>query len=169
MIPRRVILAAAAALASLAYAAVFPLSPPLPGERARVIDGDTVELGPNRVRFWGIDAPERIQQCADDAGRAYRAGAASTAHLAQMIAGRPLSCRPIEKDRYGRQVAICWANGDWLSVNARMVLEGMAFATTDYDRLAAIYLPLDAIASARGHGLRQLRCQRPADFRRSSR
>src|SRR5690349_7808869 len=30
---------------------------------ARVIDGDTLELAGERIRLWGIDAPERSQTC----------------------------------------------------------------------------------------------------------
>lgn len=30
---------------------------------ARVIDGDTVDIGPVRIRFHGIDAPESDQSC----------------------------------------------------------------------------------------------------------
>ena len=32
-------------------------------DRARVIDGDTIELGAARVRLHGVDAPESAQSC----------------------------------------------------------------------------------------------------------
>ena len=37
--------------------AAAPSPPPLAGP-ARPIDGDTLALGPTRIRLWGIDAPE---------------------------------------------------------------------------------------------------------------
>ncbi|RYG08363.1 MAG: thermonuclease family protein, partial [Caulobacteraceae bacterium] len=39
--------------------------------RATVIDGDTLEIGSQRVRLWGVDAPEGRQSCMRD-GQAYR-------------------------------------------------------------------------------------------------
>jgi endonuclease YncB( thermonuclease family) len=35
--------------------------------RARVIDGDTIDLAGARIRLEGIDAPESDQSCADSA------------------------------------------------------------------------------------------------------
>ena len=37
--------------------------------RARVVDGDTVEIGQTRVRFHGIDAPKSSQNCIADGPR----------------------------------------------------------------------------------------------------
>ena len=42
----------------------------------RVIDADTIEIGGERVRLSGIDAPERGQRCRDAAG-AYGTGETS--------------------------------------------------------------------------------------------
>ena len=64
----------------------------------RVIDGDTLgRPAAPAIRLWGIDAPE--------AGTP--AGDAATAALAALVAGRALSCRPMDRDRYGRTVARC--------------------------------------------------------------
>ena len=43
----------------LMLAAASPVS--LSGQ-ARVVDGDTFTLGSERVRMWGIDAPERADR-----------------------------------------------------------------------------------------------------------
>ena len=42
--------------------------------RATVIDGDTIEIRGQRIRLWGIDAPEGKQRCVKD-GKLWRAHA----------------------------------------------------------------------------------------------
>lgn len=62
-----------------------------------VHDGDTIGRGPDRVRLWGIDAPELREP----------GGKASRNYLRSLIAGQQLSCEMIERDRYGRRVMRC--------------------------------------------------------------
>ncbi|MFB9794499.1 hypothetical protein [Shinella granuli] len=42
--------------------------------RASVIDGGTIEISGERIRFNGIDAPESWQICQDEDGADYRCG-----------------------------------------------------------------------------------------------
>ena len=42
--------------------------------RPRVVDGDSLELAGHRVRLFGIDAPESMQDCRDARGRTYACG-----------------------------------------------------------------------------------------------
>lgn len=54
--------------------------------RATVIDGDTIEIAGERIRFNGIDAPESWQRCATAARVEYRCGKASAEALDAFLA-----------------------------------------------------------------------------------
>lgn len=84
-------------------------------ETPAVTDGDTLRCGPLRVRLASIDAPELPGHCR--AGRVCTSGDpwASSKHLQTVIAGKPLVCRRIDIDHYGRTVAFCSAEGRDLS------------------------------------------------------
>jgi endonuclease YncB( thermonuclease family) len=75
--------------------------------RASVIDGDTLEIRGVRIRLWGIDAPESDQLCRGEDRVQYRCGAKAANELDAFIADRPVSCVPVDQDRYGRTVATC--------------------------------------------------------------
>ena len=55
--------------------------------RARVVDGDTLEVGGKRIRLHGVDAPESRQSCIA-AGRRWPCGERATRALAGRIGGR---------------------------------------------------------------------------------
>jgi endonuclease YncB( thermonuclease family) len=96
--------------------------------RARVIDGDTVDLAGTRVRLEAIDAPEVDQTCVDQRGQTWPCGKTATAELRAHINGHELNCQPSGFDRYRRMLAVC-SLPDGSDVNAWMVREGWAVAT----------------------------------------
>jgi len=93
-----------------------------------VSDGDTVKFGRQRIRMFGIDAPEKGQTC--DGGK-WHPGPLATKALVDFIAGRPVACHQVDYDgKNGRPVAPCYAGGD--DLQALMVSAGWAWAYTHY-------------------------------------
>ena len=97
---------------------------------ASVVDGDTVTIGGERVRLKGIDAFERDQTCRR-AGTEYACGAEARAALADLVAGRRLSCGGRTVDSYGRFLAVC--NVGDTDLNGAMVEAGWAIAYGGYE------------------------------------
>lgn len=106
-----------------------PLPPPLSG-RAIASDGDSLRLGRDRIRLWGIDAPELDQICWSDAGEEWACGRAAHAALRDRLAAGVVDCRARGTDRYERVLATCSiADKD---VAALMVAEGLALSRGAY-------------------------------------
>ena len=131
---------------------------------AVVVDGDTLRLGDERIRLYGIDAPETAQSCSKADGTPWPCGAASHAALAARLAGQTTRCEGVERDRYGRLVARCFVAGQ--DVGAGLVVDGLAFA---YARYSAAYIDLEKQAMFAGVGVWQGPALRPAIFRAQSR
>ena len=110
----------------------LPPDPPAIIGRASVIDGDTLEIHGQRIRLWGVDAPESRQTCTRG-GATYRCGTEAANALDARIASRPVSCVPYGRpDRYLRVVAICRVGGQDLA--AWMVDRGHALDFPRYSR-----------------------------------
>ncbi|MFK8252039.1 thermonuclease family protein [Ancylobacter terrae] len=117
------------ALAGLMIGAALMLErllPALTGE-VRVADGDSLELGGERIRLEGIDAPELAQECGPPERR-WPCGREARAALAALVKGAPVTCRPLDTDRYGRAVAVCRAGE--VDIAERLVEQGFAIATS---------------------------------------
>jgi endonuclease YncB( thermonuclease family) len=100
---------------------------------ADVIDGDTIAIRGNssRIRLYGIDAPEGKQTCENADGKRYLCGSRAADALASLIGrnGR-VTCREMDRDRYGRIVAVCEANGR--DINGELVRQGWAIEYRKY-------------------------------------
>lgn len=123
----------------------------------RAIDGDSLVVDGVEIRLYGIDAPEYAQTC-EAQGRTWPCGQAAGRRLAALIAGREVSCKVEDKDRYGRFVCRCEAGG--ADVAAELVGEGLAVAEGAY------YLD-EARARAQGRGIWAGRFVHPAEWRRA--
>lgn len=130
---------------------------------ASVIDGDTIEIHGQRIRLWGIDAPESSQQCLVDE-RAWRCGTASANALDEFISGRAVSCEVVDTDRYRRSVSRCHVDG--VSLNAWAVQNGYAVEYAHFSRGA--YAAEESLARARRAGVWASQFQMPWDYRRAN-
>lgn len=106
--------------------------------RASIIDGDTIEIHGNRIRLFGIDAPESSQLCRNASSDQYRCGADAANQLSEFTSGKVVSCARVARDRYGRTVAWCSINGadmgEWL-VRAGLAIDWPKYSHGRY-RLA---------------------------------
>jgi endonuclease YncB( thermonuclease family) len=114
---------------------------------ARVIDGDTLQIGQERIRLFGIDAPEQHQTCQRDSVQ-YTCGREAAEALRRIIGARPLTCAVKDIDRYHRAVAVCRAGG--VDVNRSLVESGWAVA---YRRYSTDYVAAEDAARVAKRGL----------------
>jgi len=101
--------------------------------KAKIIDGDTIHIKNNKIRFHGIDAPETKQTCKIN-DEVWFCGKQSTKELKNLINKQEVKCITNDVDIYNRFVAICYVNE--ININQWMVKSGWAIAyryySTDY-------------------------------------
>ena len=114
---------------------------------SRVIDGDTIEVGGERIRLHGVDAPELGQTCSVE-GRSWPCGEKAAEALAEKIGRSSVSCERRHVDRYCRIVASCTVDGD--DLGAWLVRHGWAIA---YRRYSLDYADHEDQARDAGAGL----------------
>lgn len=129
------------------------------GAPVRVIDGDTIAIGEDHVRLFGIDAPEKAQTCEVE-GIDSACGDDATRALEQLIGTSRPTCVERSRDRYGRAVAVCSVSGR--DLGREMVANGWAVAFTRYSQ---DYVTEEAAAKAERRGLWQGRFERPDVWR----
>src|SRR3954453_14050545 len=132
--------------------------------RAAVIDGDTLEIRGERIRLFGIDAPESGQTCLDAKGRSYRCGQKAALVLDARIGEGVVICERKDTDRYGRVVALCRVYGE--DLGAWMVGLGWALA---YRAYGTRYVPAEELARARSLGMWAGRFIPPSEWRKQHR
>jgi len=133
-------------------AAATPPDPAPPPEvisgEVVVLDGDSIEVGGVVVRLHGVDAPEMDQTGWNGSGEDYPCGARVSQALGRVLSGRPVSCRVVDVDRYGRPVAKCALGAR--DLGQMLVRAGGAVA---YTRYARDYEEDEALARGRCRGI----------------
>jgi len=130
----------------------------------RVVDGDSLELGAQRVRLIGIDALELHQTCRDASGAAIACGLQARAALAALVEAGPVRCAEEATDRFGRSLARC-TNGRGEEINRALVREGWALAYAGDARYAAE----ERAARRARRGIHAREFVPPAEWRRGQR
>jgi endonuclease YncB( thermonuclease family) len=131
--------------------------------RASVIDGDTVEIHGTRIRLFAIDAVESRQSCTTFQGQRWPCGREAAFALADHIAGKTVTCQPIDQDRYGRIVARCYIDDQ--DIAAWSVAHGWSLA---WSRYSTEYLPLQRSAKSLGLGIWSGTFEDPKSLRRTN-
>lgn len=131
---------------------------------ASVIDGDTIEIHGERIRLFGIDAPESRQECRRPDGSLWRCGQQAALALQDHIGRRPIKCEQRDIDRYHRIVAQCRLAGE--DINGWLVATGWAVAFTRYSR---DYVQQEEEARAERRGIWSGDFAMPWDWRRGER
>ena len=130
--------------------------------RFQIVDGDTVKFGPQLVRLFGIDAPEKGQTCDDGQ---WHPGPLAKKALEDFIAGRPVTCKQVDYDaRDNRPVAQCFAGED--DLQAMMVSAGWAWS---FGRYSDRYAPEEREAMGQKAGVHAHRCVPPWEWRAQQR
>ena len=109
----------------------------------RIVDGDTLRIdGGERVRLYGVDAPEIGDRCADEATETLRELSGSQVRL---------ESGPRPQDVHGRRLAYLYGEGGQ-SIDAALVWGGYALAWTRDGQHRDFLLALERDAQASGRG-----------------
>ena len=128
----------------------------------RVVDGDTIVLNGEKIRFTGIDTPELKQTCMQGE---QKVGCGMTAKmlLIKKIGNATPECIREGKDVYKRTLAECFVNGE--SLSKFLVRSGYAFA---YRKYSTKFIKDEEFAKANKLGMWAMTFQYPWDFRKAS-
>lgn len=137
-----------------------PQTLPVLYSRAKVVNGDTLQIQGRYFKLYGIDAPESTQTCADRTGRSYNCGKQAALWLRGWLADNTLECRIMQQDAKGNMVGTC-SLGQY-DIGAALVNAGWAVAYTKY---TDIYLPYEEQARLNSRGLWQGKFYKPWDWR----
>ncbi|EFJ41433.1 hypothetical protein VOLCADRAFT_107713 [Volvox carteri f. nagariensis] len=134
---------------------------------ARVVDGDTLVINGERIRLYGVDAPESAQQCSDARGASYPCGLVSKDALAKKVGSSPVACDVKNTDMYGRNVSVCNLKSvtGAEELNSWLVSNGYAVAYREYSKE---YVPLEDAAHTAGKGVWQGQFQVPSEWRKAN-
>ncbi|MDB9807856.1 thermonuclease family protein [Candidatus Pelagibacter sp.] len=131
-------------------------------QELRVVDGDTIHLNGEKIRFTGIDTPELKQTCIKQ-GVINPCGLTAKEILVDKIGDNKVICISEGKDQYKRTLAECFINDE--SLSSYLVRSGYAFA---YRRYSKKYIPDEDYAKTNQIGMWNMKFQYPWDFRRNN-
>ena len=136
-------------------------SDPSLANNLKVIDGDTIVLNGEKIRFLGIDTPELKQTCLKD-NEKVGCGMLAKMLLVKKIGNNTPICIGKKKDFYKRTLAECFVNGE--SLSKFLVRSGYAFA---YRKYSTKFVEDENFAKTKKLGMWSMTFQYPWDFRKS--
>jgi len=130
--------------------------------KIKIIDGDTIHLNGEKIRFTGIDTPELKQTCNKD-NKAIPCGIEARQLLIDKIGKSKVSCIREGKDQYKRTLAECFVNN--LSLSSYLVRKGYAFAYRKYSKK---FIDDENYARENNLGMWSMKFEYPWDYRKKN-
>ena len=128
----------------------------------KIIDGDTIHLNNEKIRFTGIDTPELKQTCSKNNEIIY-CGIQARQLLINKIGKNKVKCVREGKDQYKRTLAECFVND--LSLSKFLVREGYAFAYRKYSKK---FIVDENFAKNNNMGIWSMKFEYPWDWRKKN-
>ena len=137
--------------------------------QVKVIDGDSIEIKKEKIRLFGIDAPEMKQICHDKNNKPYACGHLSKTYLEKYIknrSGKKIYCYYSERDKYNRIIGECFIGTiSKININKMMVGNGRAVAYLKYSEK---YLDAQNIAKNKKYGIWKGTFDLPEEWRKKN-
>ncbi len=101
---------------------------------ATITDADTLVLDGTAYRLDGINAPETDQVCLEPDGAVWSCGIEAREQLRTFVGNRVVRCDAKGTDPVyrTRRIAVCWVEGESVSLNQWLVREGWAINYEPY-------------------------------------
>jgi endonuclease YncB( thermonuclease family) len=131
-------------------------------QELKVVDGDTIHINGEKIRFTGIDTPELKQTCIKEGIKNY-CGVTAKKILIDKIDNNTVECISEGKDQYKRTLAECFVNNE--SLSSYLVRSGYAFA---YRRYSKKFIKDEDYARNKKIGMWSMKFQYPWDYRRNN-
>ena len=128
----------------------------------KIIDGDTIYLNGEKIRFNWIDTPELKQTCNKN-NEIILCGIEARKLLIEKIGKNKVQCIREGKDQYKRTLAECFVNNK--SISKYLVREGYAFA---YRRYSKKFIDDENFAKNNKNGLWSMNFEYPWDYRKKN-
>ena len=132
----------------------------------KVVDADTIIVNNEKIRLYGIDAPETKQYCYIEK-EAWPCGKQATEYLKNLlkdVSPPSLYCKISSKDRYGRSIGVCYIEDK--NINSNLVESGWALA---YQQYSKDYINVEKLASKNKIGIWQGEFIEPWNWRKGMR
>ena len=132
----------------------------------KVVDADTIIFNNEKIRLYGIDAPETEQDCYVEK-EAWPCGKQATEYLKSLlkdVSPPSLYCNISSKDSYGRSIGVCYIEDQ--DINSNLVESGWALA---YQQYSKDYINVEKLASKKKIGIWQGEFIEPWNWRKGMR